>query len=146
MQKPSDGKATIATPKVQPGSTVSGESGRFFRRTDWIAALVATVVSLGVYVYTLAPEVTLEDLGEFIPASVNWGVPHPPGYPLWSILTWLFTKLPFGNVAWRVNLFSAVCGAVTNGLVALLISRSAASFLEVVKPFRDKLRSEEHTS
>src|ERR1051326_4553295 len=141
MEKPSVGKQIPVAAQASSASTVSDEIGQFFRRTDWIAALVATVVSLGVYVYTLAPCVTLEDSGEFITASVNWGVPHPPGYPLWSILTWLFTKLPFGNVAWRVNLFSAVCAAVPNGLVALLISRSAASCLEVVKPFCDKLSS-----
>lgn len=141
METPSDGNPNSTAPQVPPDSTVSDDIGQFFRRTDWIAALVATVVSLGVYLYTLAPTVTLQDSGEFITASVNWGVPHPPGYPSWSILTWLFTKLPFGNVAWRVNLFSAVCGAVTNGLVALLISRSGASFLAVVKPFCDKLSS-----
>ena len=38
---------------------------------------------------------------------------HPPGYPLYTMLTHLFTYLPFGNLAFRVNLFSAVTSSLT---------------------------------
>src|SRR5438045_9307008 len=42
------------------------------------------------------------------------GVPHPTGYPLYVLLGKLFTLLPVGDVAYRVNLSSAVymAGAV----------------------------------
>lgn len=139
MHKAPDRPPAHAASPSPAASTVSDETRRFFRRCDWIAAAVAAAVSLAVYIYTLAPTVTLQDSGEFITASYNLGVPHPPGYPLWTILTWLFTKIPISNIAWRVNLFSAVIGAITNGLVALLISRSGASFLEALKQFTEPL-------
>jgi Tfp pilus assembly protein PilF len=46
------------------------------------------------------------------------GVPHPPGFPLFCILGKIFTILmPIGNIAFRVNLFSALCGASTAGIM-----------------------------
>ena len=65
-----------------------------------------------VYVLTLAPSVTLEDSGELITGAADFGVPHPPGYPLWTMSGFLFSHLvPFGSIAWRVNLESAVSSA-----------------------------------
>ncbi|QIN80863.1 DUF2723 domain-containing protein [Rubrobacter marinus] len=40
------------------------------------------------------------------------GISHPTGYPTYTILTHLFTYLPVGEVAYRVNLASAVFGAL----------------------------------
>ena len=54
---------------------------------------------MGLYVYTLAPTVTLEDSGEFITAAYHLGVPHPPGYPLWCLIAHTFTWIPLGSVA-----------------------------------------------
>jgi hypothetical protein len=52
------------------------------------------------------------------------GASVPPGHPLWAIYGWLFIKLiPVSNVAWRLNLASAVAGALTCGMIALLVSR-----------------------
>ena len=93
-----------------------------FTRTDWRAALAATLVSGVVYFFTAQPNVGLLDSGEFIVAAQHFGVPHPTGYPLWTILAWLFQLLPLGNPAWEVNLFSGLCGALAVGVVALLIS------------------------
>lgn len=109
---------------------------KFFRRSDWIACWATFVVSLIVYIITLQPTVGLEDSGELCVASDYLGVPHPPGYPSWSLLTWLFQWI-FHNVtynghpnpAWAVNLFSAVAGAAACGVIALLISRSGMDLL-----------------
>jgi tetratricopeptide (TPR) repeat protein len=87
-------------------------------RGDYRVASVAGIIALLVYTCTLAPTVTGEDSGELIGAAWTLGVPHPPGYPLWTLLAHTFTWLPFGNPAWRVNFFSAACGA---GTVALLV-------------------------
>src|SRR5436190_17486240 len=81
---------------------------RLFRNWDWIVFAVTTLVIFIGYFYTLAPDVTLEDSGELAVASYYAGVPHPPGYPVWTVYTWLFTALfPFSNIAWRVALSSA---------------------------------------
>jgi hypothetical protein len=56
--------------------------------------------------------VTAEDSGELIAAAWHFGIPHPLGYPLWTLLCGIFIHLlPFGEIAWRANLFSAVCSA-----------------------------------
>ena len=71
---------------------------------------------LAVYVLTLAPSVTFWDAGEFITAARTLGIPHPPGTPLFVVLGNVWGRLiPFGDYAWRLNLFSAVCGAVAAG-------------------------------
>ncbi|NBR68588.1 MAG: DUF2723 domain-containing protein [Verrucomicrobia bacterium] len=95
-----------------------------FDRKDWIAAGVAWLLSQTVYFLTTQPNVGLLDSGEFLTASVHVGVPHPTGYPLWTILSHLFTLFPIGNGAWEVNLFSGFCTAIAVGLVALILSNS----------------------
>ncbi|OGV84753.1 MAG: hypothetical protein A2340_04340 [Lentisphaerae bacterium RIFOXYB12_FULL_60_10] len=112
-------------------------SERFFRPVDWAAFWTALALSFAVYAYTLAPTVSLEDSGELAVASDYLGVPHPPGYPIWTMLTWFFTKI-FAfvtfrgqpNPAWSVGLFSAICGALAAGFTALLISRSGFQLLQ----------------
>ena len=91
-----------------------------FGKADWLVALVAALISGGVYFYTAQPNVGLLDSGEFIVAAQHFGVPHPTGYPLWTILAWLFQLLPLGNAAWEINLFSGLCGALAVGVTALL--------------------------
>ena len=62
----------------------------FYTRSDWIAGWITFGISLLVYTLTLQPTVGLEDSGELIVASDYLGVPHPPGYPIWTLLTWFF--------------------------------------------------------
>ena len=102
-----------------------------FIRADWWAALAATLVSGVVYFYTAQPNVGLLDSGEFIVAAQHFGVPHPTGYPLWTILAWLFQLLPLGNAAWEINLFSGLCGALAVGVTTLV----AASMLRWMMPW-----------
>jgi thioredoxin-like negative regulator of GroEL len=104
---------------------VGTNGGSFFAWRDKVAFAVAGMVSFIGYLLTLAPSVTLEDSGEFITATYHLGVPHPPGYPIWTILSWLWQLIiPFGNIAWRVNLMSAFFGAVAVGLCAMLVSKT----------------------
>src|ERR1039457_7197685 len=105
---------------------ISHVSTPFFSVCDKVAFVFATTVAFTGYWYTLAPSVTLEDSGGFLTAAHNLGVPHPPGYPVWTILAWVWQWIiPFGSVAWRVNLMSAFFGALAVGFAALLISKSA---------------------
>jgi 4-amino-4-deoxy-L-arabinose transferase-like glycosyltransferase len=50
-------------------------------------------------------------------------VPHPSGYPTYTLLAWLFTQLPVGVIAYRVNLLSAVCAAASVGLFFQIAQR-----------------------
>jgi hypothetical protein len=55
-------------------------------------------------------------------------VAHPSGYPLWSLLGRAFAQIfSIGEVAWRYNLFSAVCGAATIGVIFLCALRLVSS-------------------
>ena len=86
----------------------------------WLAAGVAAV-AFAVYVVTLAPDLTFAhhgvDGGDLIAAARTLGVPHPTGYPTYTLLAWLFSHLPIGTIAYRVNLLSAVCAAAAVGLL-----------------------------
>jgi Tfp pilus assembly protein PilF len=90
--------------------------------------LAAALPALVLYVSTLAPSVSSEDSGELITAASTLGIAHPPGYPLWCLLGKLFTLLPAGSVAWRVNLLSAVLGATAAGMLAVIARRLTGSF------------------
>ena len=104
----------------------------------WAAALgvVVALVVGATYVATLAPTVlaygtpyTLDS--PMLQAAVPvLGVGHPTGYPTYMMLTHLFTYLPFGDVAYRVTLASAVYGVLAVGMVyavGLLLSRRVAA-------------------
>ena len=118
----------------------TNETGRFFRLLDWSAFWTATIITFIVYLISLAPTVTLEDCGELAVASDYLGVPHPPGYPIWTIITWIFTKI-FSfvtyqgqpNPAWSVALASAVFGALAAGITAMLICRSGFDMLQELR-------------
>jgi hypothetical protein len=75
------------------------------------------------YACTLAPSVGAGDSGELILAANALGVPHPPGYPLWTLLARLATLLPWGEVAWRVNALSAALASLGAGLFYFLARR-----------------------
>lgn len=91
--------------------------------------LLLAGLTLVVYLLTMAPRLTWEhagrDGGDFITAAYYLGVPHPTGYPTYTILAWIFSHLPFGGVAWRVHLLSAFASAGTVALVYVIGRRIA---------------------
>jgi len=103
-----------------------------FRPIDWATFGLTFVVMFLSYWWTLAPDLTLEDCGELAVGSFYAGVPHPPGYPVWTIYTWLWTLLPIANIAYRVALSSAFAGALGCGLLALMVSRGSSMMIEGV--------------
>lgn len=129
---PAASSTAAAAPEGQPPS-----KSRFFQKFDWMVAGAAFFLVFLGYLYTLAPDVTLEDSGELSVASYYAGVPHPPGYPVWTIYTWLFTVLvPVSNIAFRVALASAFAGACSCGLLALMVSRGSNMLIRGVSDFQ----------
>jgi hypothetical protein len=88
-------------------------------RADWAQAATITLAVFALYAATSPRTLALEDDGLFILSSYFLGVEHPPGYPIFTLLGKLFTRLPFGSVAYRVHLVSALFGALTCGAVWL---------------------------
>lgn len=90
---------------------------------DWLQAAGVAAALFALYALTAPRTVALEDDGLFVLSSYFFGIEHPPGYPLFTLLGKLFTRLPFGSVAYRVHLASALFGALSCG-VAWLCARA----------------------
>jgi hypothetical protein len=87
-------------------------------------ALVLFAGALLLYTATVAPGVLPADSGELQLVAAELGVAHPPGFPLYTMLAHLFTRLPLGEgAALRANVFSALVSAGTVALVYLAARR-----------------------
>ena len=93
----------------------------FLSRADIPLAIAIGLMSLGLYVRTLAPSVLYGDVAEFQTLSYTLGMTHASGYPTQIMIGKLFTYLPFGNIAYRVNLMSAFFGALAVVNVYLIV-------------------------
>lgn len=80
--------------------------------TDLLIAVLIGLATLALYARTLAPSLLWGDSAEFQTLSYTLGMTHPSGYMTQIMLGKLFTYLPVGNVAFRVNLLSAFFGAL----------------------------------
>lgn len=93
------------------------------RRTDAALSAGVGLLALAVYLRSLLPGVGYSgDTAKWQFLGVVGGVPHATGYPLYMALDQLWVRVvPFGSLAWRVNLLSAVLGAAAvAGLFVLL--------------------------
>jgi hypothetical protein len=93
-----------------------------------LAALSAGAVAVAALILgrnTLMPGVGFWDTAEFQTFGPVMGTGHPTGYPTYAILGWLAGVVlqPFGDPAFRMNLFSALSVAVACGLTVLLVRR-----------------------
>jgi hypothetical protein len=77
-----------------------------------LAPAVVFAVSLLLYLRTLLPDMAFDDWGELQTVPHVLGIAHPTGYPTYILAARLFELLPIGSVAFRANLFAAVCVAV----------------------------------
>ena len=96
------------------------------RHTAWHDGAL-TAAALTLYVRTLAPGLQPADAGEFQIVATTLGIAHPPGYPLYTMIGWLFTRLPLGDPAWLLNLFAAVCAAACVGVVSRTVGKATGS-------------------
>ncbi|HYG23007.1 MAG TPA: DUF2723 domain-containing protein [Verrucomicrobiae bacterium] len=138
MEKPKLTSDAVPTAATTPGvPVVPPKLPPLFRRIDWLTFGLTFLVVFAGYFLTLAPEMTLEDSGELAVASYYAGVPHPPGYPVWTLYTHLWAiLLPIGNVAWRVGLGVAFSGAIAAGLLGLVVSRGSSMLIESIDDLR----------
>lgn len=85
------------------------------------AAIAAALVAFVVYLTTLAPSVDFIDDGELSTVCYTLGIAHPTGYPLFTIVGWLFAHLPIaGSVILRLNIMAAFFTALGAGGVTML--------------------------
>lgn len=82
----------------------------YFSRLNLSVILSLTIFII--YLMALSPSIYVGDSSLLAAASFSLGSAHPPGYPLYVIIGKLFTFLPFGSVAYKVNLVNAVFAAL----------------------------------
>jgi len=87
------------------------------------------------YIRGLCPTIYWFDSPEFITTAYTLGISHPAGSPTYSLFAKLATFLPLGSIALRVNIFSALVGALSVAwLFSLLYGLLAASPLWIRWP------------
>jgi tetratricopeptide (TPR) repeat protein len=94
------------------------------KRWHYVAAALAFLVPLVVYIRTLTRTVPFWDSGEFIATSYILGLPHPPGNPVYTMLGRVMSFIPFETVAWKVNFMSALASALAAFFTFLITVRS----------------------
>ncbi len=75
------------------------------------------------YLFTVSQRLTWanfgNDGGDFLSAILTGGIPHPTGYPTYTILGILFQKVPLGDPYFRTAMLSWLPAAIGAGLLAL---------------------------
>jgi len=116
---------------------------RSFKDSDRVqvyVALAVLIAALLTYFDTVAPTVSFWDTGEYIATAYTLGVPHPPGAPFYLLLARIFTMFPIGDdIAYRVNLLSAITSALTVMFTFLIIVKFIRQWHGELKSGLDKL-------
>ena len=103
-----------------PPATPSSLNDRTLHR---LALLALAAIVFALYLRTLGAHVGKADTFEFQVVAPALGVAHPTGYPLYVLVGHLFSLLPIGSTAFRVNLTSAVFATAAVVPVYLLTAR-----------------------
>ena len=84
------------------------------RLTERAATVAVFVASAALYMATMCPTIYTQDGPELTAVAATWGVAHPPGYPLFTMVYGtLAHALPVGDFAWRSNVVTALTAAAT---------------------------------
>jgi hypothetical protein len=82
-------------------------------RSPHVVGLLVALVAFVVYLRTLAPSVDFIDAGELSADVWTLGIAHPTGYPLFTLLGWLFAHLPVHpEPVVRLNIMAALLCSV----------------------------------
>jgi hypothetical protein len=97
-----------------------------FHLLAWTPLAVGIVYTI-VYARATAPGITelFDDTLEFQLVLPTFGIAHPTGYPLYTLLGALWSRVlfPVGEWAWRANLLSALCAGIAVGLACAVAYR-----------------------
>ncbi|MEK9149985.1 MAG: DUF2723 domain-containing protein, partial [Candidatus Desantisbacteria bacterium] len=84
--------------------------------------ILSAVIPFFIYLLTVAPTVVFFDSGELITSSFLVSPAHPPGYPLFVMMGKFGTFLPFGSIAYKVNIMAAFFSSLAAMMVFLITS------------------------
>lgn len=102
---------------VRPGLfTTEHRFERLWLPALWLSAFL-------VYASTTARDILPADSGEFQLIAAGWGIGHPPGYPLYTVVSALWVRLvAIGTLPYRANMLSAALAASTVAVLAKAIA------------------------
>jgi len=86
------------------------------------ASLVAAGGAFCVFALAAPPSWYWLDSAELSAAGAAMGSAHPTGFPFYTWMARLASLVPLGEIAFRINLLSALCGAVAVGFTAQLVA------------------------
>lgn len=78
---------------------------------------------VGFYLFFQLKTIYGGDAGDLVASAVVVGIPHAPGYPLYTFLAYLLSKLPLFTPAWRVGLLSSIPAASALTFLFLIIKK-----------------------
>lgn len=87
----------------------------------WGPLLLAVSLPATLYVSTMARGLVWGDGIELAAVCATLGIAHPTGYPLFTLVGHLFTRIPLGSPVFRVTLLCALVLAVACGLLYRLL-------------------------
>ncbi|MCK5850214.1 MAG: DUF2723 domain-containing protein, partial [Kiritimatiellae bacterium] len=106
---------------------------------DWVLCVVLGVAGFVLFYSTLSVGPFPGLSARLISESAGLYPRLTPNHPLWSGLGWLLARVPFGELSFRLNLFSALCGAVSLSLLYNIVTTTVRVTIE--KGIRDVLPS-----
>ncbi len=103
---------------------------------DKFIAIGAGLVVAIIYLHLQANTIYGGDAGDLAAAIATVGIPHPPGYPLYTLVGVLITKvISFGTLAWKVAFLSSLpsifCSLILFELLRLLNKKILPSLISV---------------
>lgn len=110
-----------------------------FKRLNTIGGWLVFLIALVVYTLTVEPTASYWDCGEFIAVSYKLQTPHPPGVPIYILISRLFSLLASDEtqIAYWVNMVSVISSAFTIALMfwtITYISRKALKIAPKIEP------------
>ncbi len=94
------------------------------------------------YLKTLAPSVTQIDCGELAAVQATLGIAHPTGYPLFTMLGYLFSLLPLPfTTIYQLNMLAAIWCAIGVGVFSFTIKMILDNIDKIAKPDQKKRTS-----
>lgn len=95
----------------------------------WVFGFLVFIVPFIVYYLTTGRYLTFTDNGELMAVCRSLGIAHPTGYPLFTILGYIWSLPPlWGNKIFQMNLFSAFWTALS----ALILYFSSVELLKIL--------------
>ncbi len=102
-------------------------------RNYWLGLGFVLFSVAGIYLFNQANTIYGGDAGDLVSAIAVFGIPHPPGYPLYTFLGILVNKLiPFGTLAWKIGFLSSIPAVLTAVFLYDLLILQTISFLPAV--------------